>query len=467
MVHTIARWFIPLVCLVIIAPPAQAQDEGDEEVEAIDVPNSPAGKQLQWVIDVMNGKKKFGDPTEHFSDRFLEDFKPGELEAELAKIKPEGLAGKTVEVVRVDEAESEESITAIIRGEGTRRYLSVFIALDAKTRKMAGLLFNMAVGSGGESADWDAYSGDLGKMKGSASFGAYEIVTRPDAEGVRTSRLVPVHEFGEEKVLPIGSAFKLWVLGALAEEVDAGRASWDSTLPIYDSLKSLPSGTMQSHPGGLRHTLREYAGAMIRVSDNTATDHLIARLGRERVESFMETVTDHPGVNRPMLTTRDMFALKIGGAPGLLDEYAEADEPARRALVEPGGRVFRTGPSLLSATMWTRPIAPQRVEWFASCHDLCRAMMRLRELEQRPGLAPVGEILRANPGLPYDRAVWKSVGFKGGSEPGVMNLTFLLERNDGRWFALSAGWCSETETLEEARLAELVRKGMEMLAAHE
>ncbi len=115
----------------------------------------------------------------------------------------------------------------------------------------------------------------------------------------------------------------------------------------------------------------------------------------------------------------------------------------------------------------TRPIAVERVEWFASCHDLCRAMMRLRELEQRPGLAPVGEILRANPGLPYDKSVWKSVGFKGGSEPGVMNLTFLLERHDGRWFALSAGWCSQTETLEESRLAELARKGMEMLAAHE
>jgi hypothetical protein len=76
----------------------------------------------------------------------------------------------------------------------------------------------------------------------------------------------------------------------------------------------------------------------------------------------------------------------------------------------------------------------------------------------------VGSILRKNPGIPHDPKVWKSVGFKGGSEPGVMTLTLLLERTDGRWFVLSAGWTNETELLEEPRLVEMVTRGMEMLA---
>jgi hypothetical protein len=40
--------------------------------------------------------------------------------------------------------------------------------------------------------------------------------------------------------------------------------------------------------------------------------------------------------------------------------------------------------------------------------------------------------------------VWKSVAFKGGSEPGVLNLTWLLERDDGAFFAVSIGW-NDTE----------------------
>ena len=45
-----------------------------------------------------------------------------------------------------------------------------------------------------------------------------------------------------------------------------------------------------------------------------------------------------------------------------------------------------------------------------------------------------------------------------------MTLTLLLERTDGRWFVLSAGWTNENELLEEQRLIEMVTRGMEMLA---
>lgn len=463
---TLAATLVALA-LCLLAPHARAQDEEYDEddvvVEVVSVPATAAGKQLDWVLRVVNGKAKVGDPTEHFSDRFLEDFKPGELEGELAKIKPEGFAGNDAEPVSIDQNESEESITATIRGKGTKRYLSVFIALDAQNMKIASLLFNIAAGSGGD-ATWDAYDGEMGQMKGTASFGAYEIVARPAFDGALPYRLVPVHEFGEEKVLPIGSAFKLWVLGALAEEIEAGRASWTERLPIYDSLRSLPSGRMQNLPGGSRPTLATYAEEMISISDNTATDHLIARIGRERVEGFMARVTDRPGLNQPLLSTRELFALKIGNAPWLMDEFVESDEDARREFVRPGGRLFRTQVEPFSALLWKKPIAVTKVEWFASCHDLCRAMAMLRHIEQRPGMERVGSILRKNPGIPYDPKVWKSVGFKGGSEPGVMTLTLLLERTDGRWFVLSAGWTNETELLEEQRLVEMVTKGMEMLA---
>ncbi|MFZ4576360.1 MAG: serine hydrolase, partial [Phycisphaerales bacterium] len=351
-------------------------------------------------------------------------------------------------------------------GKGTKRYLSVFVALDAQTMKVASLLFNLAAGWDGDST-WDSFTGEMGEMKGSASFGAYEIIPRTPTGSELPYRLVPVHEFGEEKVLPIGSAFKLWVLGALAEEVAAGRVRWEERMPIYESLKSLPSGVMQEQPGGTPFPISAYARLMVSISDNTAADHLIARIGRERVEAFMSKVTDRPRLNQPLLSTRELFALKIGNDPELMEDYLAVGQEQRRRMSAPGGRLFRARPEVFSALYWTKPIAVDKLEWFASCHDLCRAMAALRELEKREGLGPVGEALRINPGIPYKREAWKSVGFKGGSEPGVMNLTFLLERADGRWFVMSTGWSSPTETLEEARLVELAAKGLDLLEKHE
>jgi hypothetical protein len=39
--------------------------------------------------------------------------------------------------------------------------------------------------------------------------------------------------------------------------------------------------------------------------------------------------------------------------------------------------------------------------------------------------------------MTVDKGTWPYVGYKGGSEPGVLQLTWLLRRTDDRWFVLS------------------------------
>ena len=267
-----------------------------------------------------------------------------------------------------------------------------------------------------------------------------------------------------DETFPTASLIKVPILVTVFDLVEKGMLSLDDRLTVLKIDKVPGAGTLQFMHDGIEITVRDAAWLMTTISDNTATDHLISRIGRERVEGFMARVTDRPRLNQPLLSTRELFALKIGNAPWLMDEYTESDEQARRELLRPGGRLFRAQVEPFSALLWKKPIAVTTIEWFASCHDLCRAMAMLRHIEQRPGMAQVGSILRKNPGIHYDPKVWKSVGFKGGSEPGVMTLTLLLERTDGRWFVLSAGWTNETELLEEQRLVEMVTKGMEMLA---
>jgi beta-lactamase class A len=94
-----------------------------------------------------------------------------------------------------------------------------------------------------------------------------------------------VHGVNAGTARPLGSAFKLYVLGALGQAVASHHASWDEQLAIHQQWKSLPSGVLQNEPPGTELTLRQYADYMISISDNTAADHLIHFLGRGAVQA--------------------------------------------------------------------------------------------------------------------------------------------------------------------------------------
>ena len=73
------------------------------------------------------------------------------------------------------------------------------------------------------------------------------------------------------------------------------------------------------------------------------------------------------------------------------------------------------------------------VEWFASANDLARLMTYIRERADPVAL----EIMAINPSMPASlRSKWLYVGYKGGSEPGVLNLSWLLTDAAGRDYAL-------------------------------
>src|SRR6185436_600599 len=90
-----------------------------------------------------------------------------------------------------------------------------------------------------------------------------------------------------DQALAIGSAFKLYVLGALARDVAEGKRHFDDTLRLEQRWMSMPSGKLQKWPVGTPLTLASAAALMISESDNTATDHLLFTLGRERVEAML------------------------------------------------------------------------------------------------------------------------------------------------------------------------------------
>jgi beta-lactamase class A len=81
-----------------------------------------------------------------------------------------------------------------------------------------------------------------------------------------------------DRVFPAASTIKLPILFALFEAVDGGRVNLNEVLTVRRSLIASGSGTLQDSPGK-KLTVLETAKYMITISDNTATNMLIEKLG--------------------------------------------------------------------------------------------------------------------------------------------------------------------------------------------
>jgi beta-lactamase class A len=228
--------------------------------------------------------------------------------------------------------------------------------------------------------------------------------------------------------LGVGSAFKLAVLAALERQVRAGQRSWSQVVTLKQAYKSLPSGILQTWPAGSHLTLETLASLMISQSDNTAADTLIHVVGRVAIDPLI------PAADRPILTTHALFVLKDPAHAALRAAYLRGNQAQRLAAITQAEALPLPSPSLFGGG----PVAPN-VEWFFSARQLCGLMQQVHTLP----------LMGINPGIanPSD---WRSVAFKGGSEPGVLNLTTMVAARDGTLSCVAATW-NNTSALNEGQ----------------
>src|ERR1022692_1553206 len=259
------------------------------------------------------------------------------------------------------------------------------------------------------------------------------LVARVSPSGTCT----PVNQVAAATARPLGSMFKLFVLGALARQIAAGRVSWNQQLTVTDALRSPGSGSLQYDPAGTRVSVRQAATKMISISDKTAADMLIHLVGRSAVQAQVRRWSDHAALDVPFLTTREDFLLKDAGYPALADKYLRLNPSQRAAFL--ASSVDPLPLSRLAPRIWTQPRDIGTIEWFASPDDICRAFAGLRQLAAQPGLAPIGSVLSAsNGGIGVGRPQWPTVWYKAGYEPGVQTAGFLATNSKGQTFVVVA-----------------------------
>jgi beta-lactamase class A len=78
---------------------------------------------------------------------------------------------------------------------------------------------------------------------------------------------------------PAASSIKTPILLVGLDDLDRGKLRWNETLPLTPEVKGEGAGWMANKPLGTLFPFHEAATEMIRVSDNSATNLLIKRLG--------------------------------------------------------------------------------------------------------------------------------------------------------------------------------------------
>jgi beta-lactamase class A len=468
------------ICVVVGAscaltwagPPPELRDAREEMNELlpgsvrVKIPNTTAGKQLQWVLDALNNVD-VSEAKERCSDSFLEFISQQELEDTFREIKEEVYEGKEIVAVRAAAGDRDDSIDAVITGMAMPNALSLLLMTDDKTGKIAILRFAPAggnnAGSGGGGA-WDPLAQDAQKLGGVVSFGVYEVMPRDASVPNVPLELLPISGQDEHRPLNIANTMRLYVLNTLVERVGAGAMTWDTRVTIADTLKSLPSGRMQLETAGRGYPIRRFAELMMTTDDNTAIDHVIHAISREAVEASVNAMNDNAALNVPFLMTREAFALKLA-VDDKAAVYVDASDEDQRAMLVSDGRVARATTDVAMLGTWTKSPRVGEIGWFASAEQLCELMKRMRELETRDETMLISPWIRATTGIGLDPQVWKAAAYVGASEPGAMSGVWLLERHDAKTYVFSVIWNSAEVERDQEGFNALAERAVEILGA--
>lgn len=131
-----------------------------------------------------------------------------------------------------------------------------------------------------------------------------------------------------ERVFPLCSVLKIPVLVEAFRQIEEGRFALDDRWTLTTAEKNLPSGVLVFFDDGLAPTVRDLLTLMIIISDNTATDMVLHRLGRGSVTRAMHGLglTD---IHVP-LTIREMFDDLLPSSDPSQDMLALATAPRNR-----------------------------------------------------------------------------------------------------------------------------------------
>ena len=222
------------------------------------------------------------------------------------------------------------------------------------------------------------------------------------------------------ELFPTASVFKVPVIVALYRQVDAGAVSLDEKVVLREEDKVPGSGILKELSPGLEITLRDLVTLMMIVSDNTATDLVVERVGLENVNATLRRL----GLERTRVVAdcRDIL-FDLIGLNDLPDEEKTLDlfrERARAAVLKGSWSLGVENNDVTTPDEMLR-LLEMIVEGEAASRESCDAILETMSRCQTGSY-------RIEKYLPREKV---EIAHKTGSLPGIRNDAGVVTLLDG------------------------------------
>ena len=403
-------------------------------------PASTFDMRVEQLVPVLNGQMAY---EAFFTPSFLAAVPPAQIKAISDSFTQQ--YGKALSVQSVQRSGTNN---ATLQVEYDKAVATIEITTEASPPfKVAGLL---AKGFAVKGDSIDKIKADFGALSGTSGF----VVQKLSDDGVAT-----LYAVNADTQFATGSTFKLYVLAELASQVAGGQRRWSDVVPL--GVRNHSSAGTQNWPLDTPVTLQTLATWMISVSDNAATDALMRELGRDAVEGKLATIGHSaPDKALPMLTTVEAFALKSN--PALRQRFEKASEAGQRELLTSERAALSYG-AIDMSQLGSGPVAIDTIEWSASPKDTTLLLNNLRRTDSQTAR----DIMAVNNGIgPATAGKWRYFGYKGGSEPGVISMSFLTQSRAGDWYAISGSWNNPAKDVDNVAFVQLMTRLLDSVVAN-
>jgi hypothetical protein len=194
------------------------------------LPGTPAGRQARWLLGAAaHAPIQVAAVKAHFDGTFLAQVPVASLNRVFA----------TVRSLRLDSItqSTPSTLVFVVTANGGSR-LTVSMTTDTR-----GLISGLLLRPGAKPPTVPATWSGVDRMVRSVAPQVRFLVA-----AVHGNTCQPVRAIDAATPAPLGSAFKLYVLYALARAVATGKVRWDQPLTVTSQVKSLPSGYSRTIP---------------------------------------------------------------------------------------------------------------------------------------------------------------------------------------------------------------------------
>lgn len=190
----------------------------------------------------------------------------------------------------------------------------------------------------------------------------------------------------------MASVLKIPVLVEAFRRIEAGEFTLDDRWELTTAEKNLGSGTLTYFDDGLMPTVRDLLTLMIIISDNTATDMVIHRLGNAAITQTMHSL-GLTSIHLP-LTIRNIFESILPNADPTQDQYEQAKAAAVFELPADAAG-FSTGPDNNVSTPrhmtdLLEMIFEGRAAGRAACDGMLKILLKQQLNDRLPRFLPPG-----------------------------------------------------------------------------